>query len=585
VTIEERRSRLRFQCLFAAIFTVSSGTLIAISVLLFGLGVDQRVTIVQDVEIHAVDIRQEAVAEVLAGSVSDLLFISELNEVDAFLASPSTETRDPLAHELVVFARGHRAHSRIAILSPTGDELLRVDQTEEGPSLVPEAALVSRSETDDFRALSLTPAGSLRISVPQVKGDRSAHKEVLLGLALIGDLGEVDGYALLGLQLDAVTEAFAAAHPNEGATALLVDGDGEWLRGPEPSFEPNLPVERDRADFGSLFSAAWSEIAANSSGQLETADGLFTFDTLVLPSEVDRVRSELGGPSPGSVPSDEELLSWKNVSWVPAATMSATRRAGLGRLLVGDIAGVILLGIGAWSFTRWAKRRSDIHRRTAHEKDVLQSALGKYMPSQIRDRLLRDPARRGRLGGESQDVVVLFADIRGFTSFAERRDPEESVAVLNQAMAELIAPLRIHGGILDKYVGDGLLAFFEPSPALDGAARRAVEAAHAMQRGFRNLWANSLSEELRRLGLGIGISAGRVVVGNVGSEETMNYTVIGDPVNVASRLQDLAASGEILVSEAIHDLLQAEIDTEVMPQIRLHGRSQPLDVHRVRSVE
>jgi len=204
------------------------------------------------------------------------------------------------------------------------------------------------------------------------------------------------------------------------------------------------------------------------------------------------------------------------------------------------------------------------------------------MAPEVLQRLVDDSGHHATLGGESQDVTMLFADIRGFTRFAERHEPEAVVAILNQALSELIKPLRSYGGILDKYIGDGFLAFFEPAPDLSSAARAAVEAARMMQRSFRDLWQQSPDDELRSLGLGIGISSGRVVVGNVGSEDAMDYTVIGDAVNVAARLQSLAEDGEILVSQSTYEMLAELPGTEILTMIRLRGREALLNVARFR---
>ncbi len=543
---------------------------------------------VQDAEIHAVDMRQEAVAEIIAASVSDLLFLSELNELGPFLSSGTAESREALAREFIAFARGQRVYDRICVLSPSGTELLRVDYQEGVPILAPEEDLRFKGDGPDFLTMSGEPGGSIYVSPLDVEDDEGSGQPVLrLGLALSpGEGNEAAGYLLLSLQGSAVIDAFTQARPERESIELLLDANGDWLQGPTSDGESEFALPGRVDDrFQDLFPEAWTAIASGESGQLETPLGLFTYDTLIPYSEADAVRLEVTEAPPPSTPATMPASSWKNVSWVPAALMAATRTAGTGHLVGWDALGVLVLGSGAWAFTRWMKRRSDLHRRTASEKELLQSTLGKYIPREICDRLLTDPARHARLGGESEEVAVLFADIRGFTSFAERRAPEEVVAVLNRTMTELTAPLRMYGGILDKYFGDGFLAFFEPAPALSDAARRAVDAARLMQRAFRNLWDDASTEALRELGLGIGISAGRVIVGNVGSEDAMDYTVVGDAVNVASRLQSLAEPGDVLVSESAYEFLDDEDDAEVLRLTRLRGRREPMNVFRLQPAE
>ena len=581
----DRRGGRRFVWLFAGILIVSTGILVSVSVLLFRLGAEHRVSMIEDAEIHAVDMRQEALAEIIAASVSDLLFLSELNEIGPFLDDRSDENREPLARELVAFARGQRVHDGIAVLSQTGVELLRVDYRGSSPVLVPTKDLRFRGDGEDFRALSSRRDNAIYVS-PLDAGDDTddTRLELRLGLPLRGDDGEAIGYVLLSLRASALVDAFVEAHPDEGISELLVNGEGQWLSRPIPK-DGTRAVRSTPTDgrFQELFPTAWATIATSEAGQFETSEGLFTYDTLIPFSEANLIQSELVGATIAPLPADAEATLWKNVSWVPATMMSDTRRAGTAHLAGWDALGVLVLGSGAWAFTRWTKRRSDLHRRTASEKELLQSTLQKYMAPEVYRRLLGDPARHARLGGESQEVVVLFADIRGFTRFAEHHAPEDVVAVLNRTMSELIAPLRVYGGILDKYIGDGFLAFFEPAPDLPSAAESAVDAARTMQRVFGNLWADRASEELRELGLGVGISSGRVVVGNVGSEEAMDYTVVGDAVNVAARLQDLAEAGEILISRSVYASLREAKDAVAMPAIRLRGRREALDVFKLRT--
>lgn len=542
---------------------------------------------VRDAEIHAVDMRQEAVAEIIAASVSDLLFLSELNELEPFLSAGTAERPETLAREFIAFARGQKVYDRIYVLSPSGMELLRVDSEDGMPILATEEDLRFKGDGPDFRAMSSDSGGSIYVSPLDAKdAERAGRPAVRLGLALDpGGRGEVAGYLLLSLKGSAVVDAFSQARPMGESIALLLDASGGWLYGPtsEGGSEFALPGRTD-GRFQDLFPEAWAAVAAGESGQLETPLGLFTYDTLIPYSEARAIQSEVTETPLTSAPANIAASYWKNVSWVPAAVMARTRNAGAAHIVGWDALGVLVLGSGSWAFTRWMKRRSDLHRRTAMEKELLQSTLQKYMAPEVCHRLLDDPERHARLGGEAQDVAVLFADIRGFTRFAERNDPEHVVAVLNRTMTELTAPLRMYGGILDKYVGDGFLAFFEASPDLADAAQRAVDAARVMQRAFRNLWADASIEGLRALGIGIGISIGRVVVGNVGSEDAMDYTVVGDAVNVAARLRDLADPGDVLVSQSAHELLEGEDDALVLPRTELRGRREPMDVFKLQRV-
>jgi adenylate cyclase len=186
------------------------------------------------------------------------------------------------------------------------------------------------------------------------------------------------------------------------------------------------------------------------------------------------------------------------------------------------------------------------------------------------------------LGGESRFVAVLFADIRGFTRFSESRNPGDVVTTLNRVLSEITGPVLRHNGILDKYIGDGLLAFFEPFVGPADAVRSAAATTREMQRAFANLQREAAGAGLGELGLGIGINAGPVIVGNIGSEEVMDCTVIGDTVNVAARLQTEAESGQILVTAAVYEVGRGGLHVEVAAPLLLRGRREPVDVYRLR---
>ena len=542
---------------------------------------------VRDEEAHAVGMRQDAIAEIVGASVSDLLFLSELNELDPFLASHARENSEPLSRELAAFSRRRETYDQIRILSPTGMEILRIDHRE-GTSVV--ASLEDfqyRGDRPYFHELSRCASGSVYVSPLDLNvedGQVELPTQPMLRLGLVlGD--EAAGYLLLNLKGSAVLDAFADAHPHPEAMEFLVNKDGYWLRGPAPETEWGF-VLPERADerFQTRFPSEWETVTSAWTGQFETENGLFTYDTLVPYAEADAVRCAATGASPTSaLRGDADARYWKNVSWVPSDVLARTRNAGAAQLAGWNVIGVLVLGSGSWVFARWLTRRAELLRDTASQRELLQSTLQKYMSPQVCHRLLGDPARHAQLGGEAEEVAVLFADLRGFTRFAERHDPKDVVAVLNRILTELVAPLRVYGGILDKYIGDGFLAVFEPSPDLSEATRHAVDAARVMQRAFRNLWADIPAEALRELGLGIGISTGRVIVGNVGSEDAMDYTVVGDAVNVAARLQSLAEAGDILVSQSAHQMLDNEDDAEVMRLTKLRGRREPMDVFKLRS--
>ncbi|HET9802579.1 MAG TPA: adenylate/guanylate cyclase domain-containing protein [Candidatus Acidoferrum sp.] len=208
---------------------------------------------------------------------------------------------------------------------------------------------------------------------------------------------------------------------------------------------------------------------------------------------------------------------------------------------------------------------------------VQLSALERFLSPAISKKIAAEAADI-RLGGESQRITLLFADVRGFTTMAEKMKPREAVEVLNEFFARMTNVIFEHEGTLDKYLGDGLMALFGAPFALQNDAEAAVRAAADMQRSLSQLNDSSGRAPLH---IGIGIHTGEAVVGFLGTERRMDYTAIGDTVNVASRLTSQAGPGQIVISAATYAHLCREIPCSRLSAMKLKGRAEPIDVHEV----
>ena len=201
----------------------------------------------------------------------------------------------------------------------------------------------------------------------------------------------------------------------------------------------------------------------------------------------------------------------------------------------------------------------------------MERALGTYLDSEVAEHILRE----GRaLRAREVDVTMMFVDIRGFTSFAERFDPREVVQTLN-CLFELAVPvISERGGYVDKFVGDGLLAVFgAPAPCRDHADR-AVEAAFAIAQQASDWFKGDLE-------IGIGIDSGSVVAGNVGGGGRLDFTVIGDAVNTAARIEAATrdTGDQILISDQTRRRLwRAEVSLTKRPPVTVKGKRQPVAV-------
>ena len=190
------------------------------------------------------------------------------------------------------------------------------------------------------------------------------------------------------------------------------------------------------------------------------------------------------------------------------------------------------------------------------EKQRVESVLGKVVSPEIARRLLAAGPGGVSLGGTRRNLVILFSDIRSFTTLSESRPPEEVVLLLNAYFSVMVRLVREHGGLIDKFIGDGLLAVFGLDNPTD-AASRAVLAGVAMLKACSGL-AGELGAPLQ---IGVGIHRGDVIAGNVGAPERLEFTFIGDVVNTASRLEGLTKQlgSPLLISQAVQDDLSATV--------------------------
>ncbi len=208
---------------------------------------------------------------------------------------------------------------------------------------------------------------------------------------------------------------------------------------------------------------------------------------------------------------------------------------------------------------------------------MIKESFGKYVGSEVLDLITRSPGQPW-LKGQRSEASILFADIRGFTAYAEGREPEEVVEKLNDFFAIATEVIFSHGGYVDKFIGDSVLAVFGIPVAHPDHRERCIRAAVAMQRQLAR--AAGAGNPLLA-SVGIGISSGIVVAGNIGSSVKMEYTVIGDSVNVASSLNSLARAGEIIVDSDGATDLGGFAEVEALPPQKIKNREQLVEVFRV----
>jgi adenylate cyclase len=222
-------------------------------------------------------------------------------------------------------------------------------------------------------------------------------------------------------------------------------------------------------------------------------------------------------------------------------------------------------------------RIKKLHDDLESRNRLLQKVLNRYVAEDVADTILTDPERYLQLGGEIRPVTVLFADIRGFTRYTEQHTGPQVVETLNRIFPVLSQVIFSHRGTFDKYFGDGLMAFYGAPVAGDDDTQRAIETAIEMQHMFHKLRQGT---EFAALGLGVGLNSGEAVVGTIGSEKLMEYTVIGDTVNIAKRLQEHAETGQVILSRATYDQIKG-IKAKRLKPLKVFGRQESVEAYLI----
>lgn len=217
------------------------------------------------------------------------------------------------------------------------------------------------------------------------------------------------------------------------------------------------------------------------------------------------------------------------------------------------------------------------------EKREVKKLFGRYVSKDVYEQLLAHP-ERAELGGARRDMSVLFSDIRGFTTVTEKGRPEDLVAQLNEYFSRMVDVVFLHKGTVDKFVGDMVMALFG-APLDDPLhAEHAVAAAADMVRELGRLNQKWAGEGRPQLDIGVGVNSGEMIAGNIGSSSIMSYTVIGDNVNLGSRLESLNKDyrTRIIISEATRSRLQTQYDIRPLGEVVVKGKSAPVEIFEVR---
>jgi len=214
------------------------------------------------------------------------------------------------------------------------------------------------------------------------------------------------------------------------------------------------------------------------------------------------------------------------------------------------------------------------------EKKRIKSIFQRYVSSQVVEELLAS-TNRVVLGGRRREVTILFADIRNFTEMASRMAPEEVVSILNEFFTMITEVIFEYHGTLDKYIGDAVMAIYGAPIEVDNHAEKALGTALEMQERTELLGRSLLERGIEPIKIGIGINTGEAVIGNIGSLQRMEYTAIGDSVNLAARLEEVAKPDQILISKDTYRMVKDIVNARVLEPMALGGRAELIQVYEV----
>jgi adenylate cyclase len=248
---------------------------------------------------------------------------------------------------------------------------------------------------------------------------------------------------------------------------------------------------------------------------------------------------------------------------------------GLWLPLVAPVTSVGLTFVGQLAWVYFVEGR---------EKRQVKRLFSRYVPKDVYEQLLADPDRAA-LGGKRRTMTVLFSDVRGFTAMSEKASPEEVVGQLNEYFSRMVDVLFAHHGTLDKFVGDMVMGLFGAPLDDPDHAEHAVQTALAMSQELDQLNLQWSAAGRPQLDIGIGISTGEMVAGNIGSSAIMSYTVIGDTVNLGARLESLNKdyATRIIISEATREALKGHYDIRPLGEVVVKGKSRPVAIFEVKT--
>ncbi|MBI4146567.1 adenylate/guanylate cyclase domain-containing protein [Candidatus Woesearchaeota archaeon] len=241
-----------------------------------------------------------------------------------------------------------------------------------------------------------------------------------------------------------------------------------------------------------------------------------------------------------------------------------------------------LLFIPITGVTSYVANLVHLYLRERKERKYIHDAFSRYVAPEVVKELMKNPDKL-KLGGERRQITIFFSDIRGFTTFSEALTPEKLVQLLNEYLTAMTNIIMDHGGVVDKYIGDAIMAFWGAPLDQPDHAERAANATIAMNKKLAEMQHKWEKEGYPKVEIGSGINTGPAVVGNMGSHQRFNYTVMGDTINLGSRLEGITKEYGVktIVSETTRKELPKEFITRELDLVRVKGKKEPIRIYEL----
>ncbi len=412
---------------------------------------------------------------------------------------------------------------------------------------------------------------------------------------LVPDAQKIQGAArkLLELLEDVFQSGPTAVAPAEAAAAAERAGDAGIAPGAEPTGSTaggRLLLVDDEADNRDLLARRLTKAGYEVTAVEDGTRALHAIES----GDFDLVLLDVLMPGLSGLEVLESIRRTRSVSDLPVimATALAGSQDTVGALRGGandyvtkpfDMPVVLARIETQLALKRAATEIAALAQQLEIRNAFIRRAFGRYVSDEVVDNLLENPEGL-ELRGEKRRVTILMSDLRGFSTLTESLAPVQVVSLLNGYLGRMAEIIQAHGGTIDEFLGDAILAFFGAPASREDDAERAVAAAVAMQLAMEDVNRANRDAGLPQVEMGIGIGTGEVIVGNIGSEKRTKYGAVGSPVNLASRIESYTLGGEVLICgetlAAVAKLVRAEPPREVHPK----GLEAPIFIHSVRGI-